>query len=95
MDDLSIMLSNQRNYKNLSYNINLIINNLNSAIEKLEIPSDKIDNYYNIDSVSIDEGKLKTVRQNLINKRDYLRNIVLVEINRELNELNNNIESMG
>lgn len=95
MDDLSIMLSNQRNYKNLSYNINLIINNLNSAIEKLEIPSEKIDNYYNIDSVSIDEGKLKTVRQNLINKRDYLRNIVLVEIDRELNELNNNIESMG
>lgn len=95
MDDLSIMLSNQRNYNNLSYNINLIINNLNSAIEKLEIPSEKIDNYYNIDSVSIDEGKLKTVRQNLINKRDYLRSIVLVEINRELDELNNNIESMG
>ena len=95
MDDLSVMLSNQRNYKNLSYNINLIINNLNDAIEKLEIPSDKIDNYYNIDSVSIDKGKLKSVRQNLINKRDYLKNIVLVEINRELNELNNNIESMG
>ena len=95
MDDLSIMLSNQRKYKNLRSNINLVISNLNKAIENLEIPSDRIDNYYNIDSMSVDQGKLKVFRQDLINRRNYLKNIVLVEINKELNDLSNSIESMG
>lgn len=95
MDDLSTMLSNQRKYKNLRSNINSIISNLNSAIENLEIPSDRIDNHYNIDSISVDQGKLKTLRQDLINRRNYLKNIVLVEINKELNDLSNSIESMG
>lgn len=95
MDDVSVMLSNQRKYRNLKSNINSIISNLNSAIENLETPSDRIDNYYNIDSISVDKGKLKELRQDLINRRNYLKNIVLVEINKELNELSNNIESMG
>ena len=95
MDDLNTMLSNQRKYRNLRYNVNCIINSLNNAIENLEIPSDKIDNYYNIDSISVDQGKLKELRQDLINRRNYLRNIVLYEINKELNELSNSIESMG
>lgn len=95
MDDISVMLSSQRKYRNLKSNINSIISNLNSAIENLETPSDRIDNYYNIDSISIDQGKLKSIRQDLINRRNYLKNIVLVEINKELNELSNSIESMG
>jgi len=95
MDDISVMLSDQRKYRNLKSNINSIISNLNSAIENLEIPSDKIDNYYNIDSMGIDKGKLKELRQDLINRRNYLKNIVLVEINKELKELSENIESMG
>ncbi len=95
MDDLSTMLSNQRKYKNLRSNINSIINSLNNAIENLETPSDRIDNYYSIDSISADQGKLKALRQDLINRRNYLKNIVLVEINKELNELSNSIESMG
>lgn len=95
MDDISVMLSDQRKYRNLKSNINSIISNLNSAIENLETPSDKIDNYYNIDAMSIDKGKLKELRQDLINRRNYLKNIVLVEINKELKELSENIESMG
>lgn len=94
MDDLSVMLSNRRKYRNLRANINLIINELNKAIENLEIPSSKISSLYNIDSISIDEGKINSVRQDLINRRNYLKNIVLVQINREINELNQNIESM-
>ena len=95
MDDISVMLSDQRKYRNLKSNINSIISNLNRAIENLETPSDRIDNYYSIDSISIDKGKLKELRQDLINRRNYLKNIVLVEISKELNELSNNIESMG
>ena len=95
MDDVSVMLSDQRKYRNLRSNVNSIISNLNSAIESLETPSDRIDNYYNIDAIGIDKGKLKELRQDLINRRNYLKNIVLVEINKELNELSKNIESMG
>lgn len=95
MDDLSVMLSDKRKYKNLKSNINLIINELNKAIENLEIPSNKISNLYNINSSSIDNGKISFVRQDLINRRNYLKNIVLVQINKEINELDNNIESMG
>lgn len=94
MEDISVMLSNQRKYRNLKLNINSIITNLNKAIESLEIPSDRIGNYYNIDNISIDKGKLKNLRQDLINKKNYLENVVLVEINNQLNELSNNIESM-
>lgn len=90
-----MLLNERNNYMNLNYNINLIINNLNSSIENLEIPSDKIDNYYNIDSLGVDEGKLKKTRQELMNSRDYLKNVVLYEINKHLNELSNDIESMG
>lgn len=95
MDDLSVMLSNKRKYKNLKSNINLIIGELNNAIENLEIPSNKINNLYSIDSTSADNGKINSVRQDLIDRRNYLKNIVLVQINKEIRELNQNIESMG
>lgn len=95
MDDLSVMLSNKRKYKNLKSNINLIIGELNNAIENLEIPSNKINNLYSIDSTSVDNGKINSVRQDLIDRRNYLKNIVLVQINKEIRELNQNIESMG
>lgn len=95
MNDLNSMLSDKRKYKNLKSNINLIISELNKAIENLEIPSNKIGNSYNINSSSIDNGKISSVRQDLINRRNYLKNIVLVQINKEINELDNNIESMG
>ena len=95
MNDLNSMLSDKRKYKNLKSNINLIISELNKAIENLEIPYNKISNLYNINSSSIDNGKISSVRQDLINRRNYLKNIVLVQINKEINELDNNIESMG
>ena len=95
MDDLSMMLSDKKKYKNLKTNINLIINQLNSAIENLEISSNDIKNMYNIDTISIDEKKLFAVRQDLINRKNFLKNIVMVELNKELNEIEDNIESMG
>ena len=95
MNDLNSMLSDKRKYKNLKSNINLIVSELNKAIENLEISSNKIGNSYSINSSSIDNGKISSVRQDLINRRNYLKNIVLVQINKEINELDNNIESMG
>lgn len=95
MDDISVMLNKKANYENLKYNLDVIISNLNKSIESLETPSDTIDNYYNIDSISIDKGKLKELRQDLINRRYYLQNTVRVEIKKEIEKLSKNIEGMG
>jgi len=96
MDELLAM---KRKYENLKVDVNNIISKLNRAIECLSVPAEKIKNAYIIDSVSVDNGKLNTVRQNLINKRDYLSNNVLYSIRREIeeisNEINNRIESVG
>ena len=95
MDNIEDLLSKNRKYKNLKSNINTIISKLNSAIENLETPATRIKNIYNIDSISIDENRINSIRQKLIDKRNYLKNNVLYSINKELNELEENIEGMG
>ena len=95
MDNVDELLSNKRKYKNLKSNINSIINKLNNSIENLEIPSNRIKNIYNIDSLSIDVGKLNSVREDLIARRNYLKNNVLYKINEELKEIEEKLESVG
>lgn len=95
MDNVDELLSNKRKYKNLKSNINSIINKLNNSIENLEIPSNRIKNIYTIDSLSIDVGKLNSVREDLIARRNYLKNNVLYKINEELKEIEEKLESVG
>ena len=94
MDDIDQILSSKKKYENLEKNVKLIIKNLDQAIEKLEIPTNKIKSFYNIDFVSVDEGKLSLIRQNLINKRDYLKNYILEELEGNLKEIKTSIEGM-
>ena len=95
MDNVDELLSKKRKYKNLKSNINLIISKLNSSIENLEVPSNEIKKIYNVDSISIDEGALNSVREKLTNKKNYLRNNILYAINKELNKVEQEIESEG
>lgn len=92
MGDTNKLLNDKRKYLLLKTNLELIIGEMNKCIENLEIPSNKIGLLYSIDSVSIDKGKLSVIRQNLINKRNYLKYTVLEEVRKELKEIN---ESMG
>ena len=92
MDEL---LSKKRKYENLKTNVTSVINKLNSAIENLEVPANKIKNSYIIDSVSVENNKLSVVKQNLINKKNYLVNNVLYSIKQELIEIKQQIESVG
>lgn len=92
MGDTNKLLNDKRKYLLLKNNLELIIVEMNKCIENLEIPSNKIGLLYSIDSVSIDKGKLSVIRQNLINKRNYLKYTVLEEVRKELKEIN---ESMG
>ena len=92
MGDKNKLLNDKRKYLLLKNNLELIIGEMNKCIENLEIPSNKIGLLYNIDSVSIDKGKLSSIRQNLINRRNYLKYTILEEVKRELKSIN---ESMG
>ena len=92
MGDTNKLLNDKRKYLLLKNNLELIIGEMNKCIENLEIPSNKIGLLYSIDSVYIDKGKLSVIRQNLINKRNYLKYTVLEEVRKELKEIN---ESMG
>lgn len=94
MDNIELILKDNRNFKNLKANINNIIKYLNSAIENLDTPSNKISSYYNIDGVSVDKGKLSEIKEELTKKRNYLKNIVLVELNKKINSLDKSIEGM-
>ena len=93
--DISELLALKRKYKNLKNNIVAIINKLNSAIENLEIPTNEISKIYNIDSISIDEGKFNNIKDSIISKKNYLKNTVLPGINREIVKIENEIESVG
>lgn len=94
MDNIELILKDQRNYKDLRTNIKNIIKYLNNVIEYLDIPSNKIASYYNVDGVSIDRGQLSNIRDELTKKRNYLKNIVLIELNKEIDGLEDSIEGM-
>ena len=94
MNDIDMILKNQRSFKNLKNNINNIIKYLNNAIESLETPSTKCSSYYNIDGIGIDKGQVNAVREELIKKRNYLKNIISMELDKEMKELENSIEGM-
>ena len=94
MDELVGMINDKTNYKNLKLNTEYIINYLNNCIENLEIPCSRIKSLYSINSMSVDNDKLNVVKQDLLNKRNYLKNVILVEINKKLNEISDSIESV-
>lgn len=89
--DVSQLINDKRKYTDLKTNIEYIIKYLNSAIENLETPSSKIKDLYNIDSLSIDNGRINAIRQDLIEKRNYLNNVVLIELDQNVKKINESI----
>lgn len=81
------LVADKRQYTLLKDDVENMINRLNNCIKYLETPANTIASAYTIDNVSVDKGNLKTIRQNLINKRNFLLNEVLVEINLKIKEI--------
>lgn len=81
------LVADKRQYTLLKDDVENMINKLNNCIKYLEIPANNIASAYTIDNIAIDKGNLKTIRQNLINKRNFLLNEVLVEINLKIKEI--------
>lgn len=93
--DINELIEKRRKYRNFRDRMYSLIDYLEAAITNLDTPSSKIDDYYNIDSTSIDDGKLSNVRENLINKTNFLKNTVMNRILSDINELDNEIGSAG
>lgn len=90
--DMSKLVDDKRKLLDLKTNIENIIRYLNETIESLETPSSRIKDLYNIDSASIDCGRINVIRQDLINRKNYLNNVVLIELDQNIKKIN---ESMG
>lgn len=90
--DMSKLVDDKIKLLDLKTNIENIIRYLNGAIESLKTPSSRINDLYNIDSTSIDSGIINTIRQDLINRRNYLNNVILIELDKNIKKIN---ESMG
>ncbi len=91
MSSVSSLISRRSRYRTLKSDINSIVSNLTSAIENLEIPAEKIKEFYTIDSISIDKGNINLIREELIDKRNFLKNIVINRIDREIQNINKQI----
>lgn len=89
--DISKLVDDKRKLLDLKTNIENIVRYLNGAIENLETPSSRINDLYNIDSVSIDNGRINAIRQDLINRRNYLNNVVLIELDQNIKKINESI----
>lgn len=81
------LIADKRQYTLLKDDVETMINRLNNCIKYLETPANTIASTYTIDNVAIDKGKIKTIRQDLISKRNFLSNEVLVEINLKIKEI--------
>lgn len=89
--DVSSLLDEKNKYVILKSNVNDIVKYLNSAINNLEIPANKIESLFLVDDLPIDSSKLMEIRQNLIQKKNELNNLVLPEIENKIKEIKESI----
>ena len=86
-DNFEKLKNNKEKYVLLKEQVSTITKSISSTIENLEIPSDKIEESYNIDLTGIDNKKIYSIRQALINQKKYLEEQVIPEINRKIQEI--------
>ena len=85
----------KKKYRTLRGNVKSIIDKLDIAVEALEIPANRIKDSYNIDSNSVDEEVISSIRDNLISRKNYLKNTIIYNIDVKINDINDELESMG
>lgn len=85
----------KKKYKTLRSNIYSIIDEINDAIEALEVPANKIKGSCSIDSNSIDGGVIDSIRANLIDRKNYLNNTIIYNIGLKINDIDTELASGG
>lgn len=89
--DINELIKNKQKYLNLKSNIEIAIKKLNNVISNLEIPANRIKDLYSIDSVGIDQNSLKNIMNDLMKEKEYLSNVLLIEIEQKIKGINESI----
>ena len=76
-------------YINLRDNVSNIISSLNNGSDRIDTANLKINEYYLIDDVPADNGKISNVKNNINQVRDILRNSIQPSIEEHINYFRN------
>ena len=92
MANLSDLYDKKRKYENLRGSIEQIISSLNIGINNLEYAASNIPNYYNVNTLSADNGKTGIIRGSLMDKKNFLSNTIIPAINNAIYGVNVEIQ---
>ena len=90
---LSSLKAELNRYYNLNSDLNVVVNNLNDCIEKIEPASSRIAQYYNIDGLTADRSIVPSKKEALIAKRNELTGTVSLTINSQISVIRQKIRT--
>lgn len=91
MANLYDLNNEKRRYENLKNDINDIVLRLNNAIAGLDYPILNLENSFKIDNYSQGAEKLKKIKIDLENRKNYLSSEVMNSINGSISHINEEI----
>lgn len=80
-----------REMTELKDNLSLIVTYIDTAQSYLETPSKKIKDYYTINEEPFDHNKLSTIKEELIAKKERIKNVFIPEIDSKVGLANQDI----
>ena len=89
LSDVESIFSDKNKYKNLKDNVLCLVDRLNNSIIELEKSETEIDKYYKInDGFSTAKKIISNKKNDLIKMRDDIRDVIVPQLERKINELN-------
>ena len=85
------LMKKRREYYRLLDNVKELTVSLSASYNDME-DAINIGEYFTIDEMAADNGKIKKVRETVDSSRDYLNNTVIPAIVSKINQLSNDIE---
>ena len=85
------LMKKRREYYRLLDNVKELAGSLSASYNDME-DAINIGEYFTIDEMAADNGKIKKIRETVDSSRDYLNNTVIPAIVSKINQLSNDIE---
>jgi len=82
----------KRKYYNLIDGLSMVIKKIDESIENLNLVLKNFNESFNIDSQSADQNKISEYQNELIRKRDTLKNTIIPSIYEEIQKINKQIQ---
>lgn len=88
-DEITNIFSDKNKYRSLKDNVLCLVDRLNNSIIELEKSETEIDKYYKInDGFSTAKKIIGNKKNDLIKMRDDIRDIIVPQLEKKINELN-------